>query len=109
MTASWRDGARDIVQSLLLEYEAQCLLLGEPLNKKDFTKLLRDRYPWGARAHHPYQSWLKEQRLVLQYFDLMATSNRSSRHFTAWSLQQLGKPKQAQGVDASPGQMSLLG
>jgi hypothetical protein len=74
-----------------------------------FEKHLRDRYPFGPRKNHPYQSWLIEQRLGLQYFDLVASGQRSSRYFPVWSKHHLGRPAGGGGDRVAPGQLPLLG
>ena len=58
---TWRDAAIHAVANALLEYEAQCLLLGEPVEgiaaKKWISAL---RYPFGMREYTPYRIWLEE-------------------------------------------------
>ena len=110
--ASWRDDARARIQAVLLEHEAQALLLGEPMNKAALTKAITAAYPYGPKAHHPYKSWLKERKLALLFFELMASGRfgYSARHFAEWSHSKLGKPDHqvlAQ-VASATGQLSLL-
>ena len=53
----WRDRARPIITRVLLQYA------GRP--EPEIQQALREAYPFGIRAHHPYKIWLseiKEQR-----------------------------------------------
>lgn len=112
MPTSWRDDARQRIQAVLLEHEAQALLMGEPMDKKALSKAIAAAYPYGPKTNHPYKSWLKERKLALMFFDLMAAGQfgYSARHFAQWSHKQLGKPDQKvkATVAAAAGQMSLL-
>jgi hypothetical protein len=79
------------------------------MDRAAFEKHLRDRYPFGERKYLPYKVWLIEQRLGLQYFDLVASGQRSSRYFPSWSKQRLGQPAGGGGDRVAPGQLPLLG
>jgi hypothetical protein len=52
--STWRDRARPLIAKVLRETEGQ--------DEKVIKKALRDAYPWGQRAMHPYQIWLDEIR-----------------------------------------------
>ena len=54
MAKSWRDVARPIIAQVLQETAGQ----EEPQVKK----ALRDAYPFGQRAMHPYKIWCDEVR-----------------------------------------------
>lgn len=52
----WRDHAEHVVKKALAEAEAQ------GLDEKATLALVDSRYPFGERAYHPYQMWLKVRR-----------------------------------------------
>jgi hypothetical protein len=52
--STWRDSARPIIAKVLRETKGQ--------DEKVIKKALRDAYPWGQRAMHPYKIWLDEIR-----------------------------------------------
>jgi hypothetical protein len=113
MAVSWRDDARQRIQAVLLEHEAQALLLGEPMDKAGLSKAIAAAYPYGAKTNHPYTQWLKERKLALAFFDLIevGTFGYSARHFAQWSHNQLGttQPGVKAHRAAANGQLSLLG
>jgi hypothetical protein len=51
---TWRDHARPII--------ARVLSATSGLPEKDIRKALRDAYPYGERAMHPYKIWCDEIR-----------------------------------------------
>ena len=51
---TWRDRARPIIAAVLRETEGQ--------DEATIKRALRDAYPWGPRAMHPYKAWLAEIR-----------------------------------------------
>jgi hypothetical protein len=112
MTTSWRDDARERIAAVLLEHEAQALLMGEAMDKSALTKSIAAAYPYGPKTNHPYTQWLKERKLALMFFDLMAAGQfgYSARHFAEWSRSKLGKPDHQIKVQvaAATGQLSLL-
>lgn len=59
MSKRWRDKAQSAVICHLLEYEAQALLLDEPI---DYLQALKDisknKYPFAWKRGHAYKSWL---------------------------------------------------
>lgn len=52
MAGTWRDIARPIIREVLKSNE------GKP--EKEIKKALREAYPWGERAMHPYKVWCDE-------------------------------------------------
>lgn len=52
MAGTWRDIARPIIREVLKA------TLGQP--EKEIKKALREAYPWGERAMHPYKIWCDE-------------------------------------------------
>lgn len=58
MKTSWRDDFQQQINAHILEYEAQCLLLGDSLDfDKALTDISRNKYPC-AREGWAYASWL---------------------------------------------------
>jgi len=58
---TWRDKAIRSIANALLEYEAQCLLMGESIEGKSAKKWIsKERYPFGLREYTPYRIWLQE-------------------------------------------------
>jgi len=51
---SWRDNARPLIARILKETEGK--------SEREIRKALRDGYPWGPRAMHPYKIWCDEVR-----------------------------------------------
>jgi adenine-specific DNA glycosylase len=49
---TWRDKAKPIIYRVIAEHK------GEP--EKEIRRALRDAYPWGERAYHPYRIWCSE-------------------------------------------------
>ena len=54
----WKLKARNVITSILLEYEAECLCLGKPFELETAFKKVSEGYPFGLRQHHPYKAWL---------------------------------------------------
>jgi hypothetical protein len=52
----WRTHAEKVITKALAEAEAQAL------DEKATLALVDSRYPFGERAYHPYQMWLKVRR-----------------------------------------------
>lgn len=59
-TSGWRKVARQRIADTLIEYEAQCLLLDQPMDQKVALKQISQAYPFHQREMHPYKQWLKE-------------------------------------------------
>jgi len=55
---NWKGKARNVITSILLEYEAECLCLGKPFELSSAFKKVSEGYPFGQRANHPYKVWL---------------------------------------------------
>lgn len=49
---SWRETSREIIYRVLTETKGQ--------DEKAIRKALKDAYPFGERAMHPYKVWLDE-------------------------------------------------
>ena len=54
---SWRDSAKPIIQRVISETGRNDL--------KALRKALREAYPFGERAYHPYKVWCDEVRKQL--------------------------------------------
>jgi hypothetical protein len=52
MPKSWRDLARPIIAEALRENEGK--------DESEIKKALKEAYPFGQRAYHPYKIWLDE-------------------------------------------------
>lgn len=52
MGKTWREECRPIIAKVLEETKGQ--------DEKVVRKALRDAYPFGERAYHPYKIWLDE-------------------------------------------------
>jgi hypothetical protein len=52
MSASWRDIARPVIAKVLAENEGK--------DEKEIKKALKEAYPFGERAMHPYKVWCDE-------------------------------------------------
>jgi hypothetical protein len=52
MRKTWRDDARPIIAQVIATQK------GKP--EKEIRRALRDAYPWGMRAYHPYRVWCSE-------------------------------------------------
>ena len=58
MTKSpWRQQARRILNELAES--------NPDVTQKEMEQLIRDAYPWGPRAMHPYKIWLSERKRLL--------------------------------------------
>jgi hypothetical protein len=51
---TWRDLAKPIIREVLAETQG--------LSEKEIKAAIRDAYPFGERAYHPYKIWLDEVR-----------------------------------------------
>ncbi len=61
--SSWRDRSQALVSQKLLEYEAQQLLIDEPIDYQDaLTQMSRHEYPFSWKGGWAYTSWLKAIR-----------------------------------------------
>lgn len=49
---TWRDLARPIIQGVISDTKG--------LSEKEIKAAIRDAYPFGERAYHPYKIWLDE-------------------------------------------------
>ena len=54
--ATWRDAAKAVIQQALEEAKSQCL------SPEEMKKYVSSKYPFGARAYHPYKIWLSEMK-----------------------------------------------
>ncbi len=52
MSGTWRDSARPIIAEVLKSTRGQ--------TEKEIRKALKQAYPWGQRAMHPYKIWCDE-------------------------------------------------
>lgn len=52
MAGTWRDIAKPIIREVLKVNAGK--------TDKEIKKALRDAYPWGERAMHPYKIWCDE-------------------------------------------------
>lgn len=58
MKNTWRDIARPLIYSILQQHADK--------TEKEKRKLLKDAYPWGERAMHPYKIWCDEVSIQLK-------------------------------------------
>lgn len=58
MNRTWRDSARPIIAKVLADNEGK--------TDKEIRRALRDAYPWGQRAMHPYKIWCDEIKVQRQ-------------------------------------------
>jgi hypothetical protein len=54
---TWRDSCRPLIAKTIKENEGKSL--------KEIKKALREVYPWGQRAMHPYKIWCDEVKVQL--------------------------------------------
>jgi hypothetical protein len=54
---TWRDEARPIIARVIATVGTS--------NRKQLKAALREAYPWGERAYHPYRIWCNEIRVQL--------------------------------------------
>lgn len=52
MAKTWRDSAKPIIHRIITENEGK--------TEKEIRDALREAYPWGERAMHPYKIWCDE-------------------------------------------------
>ena len=52
---SWRDVANGVIRKVLEEHK--------PITEKEARRLLREAYPFGQRAMHPYKIWCDEIKI----------------------------------------------
>ena len=55
MAGTWRDIARPLIAQVLKDTNGK--------SDKEIRKALKDAYPWGERAMHPYKIWSDEIRV----------------------------------------------
>ena len=104
--ASWRDYAIDHIFQGLLEYEAQCLLLGEAIDPEACRKWLnKKRYPFGVREYSPYSIWCEETKRSLLFWQCYSQAQYYKAWRTSIRAPQQGK-KLAKAAEAN-GQMTL--
>lgn len=81
MAHTWRDSARAVIQAALAEAKAQGLDAAA-------TKVyVNSKYPFGARAYHPYTIWLSEMQKTFRPGRSIAQSDLDK--LQAWNE---GKP-----------------
>jgi len=99
---TWRDKAIDSIASALLEYEAQCLLMGKGMDGKAAKKWVsRERFPFGFRKYTPYKTWLQEVAKI-PYF---ISTGWPAQTYPGW---RSGLPKRPRKCPVSQGQLSLF-
>lgn len=52
MAGTWRDSAKPII--------AEVLKITRGRTEQEIRKALKEAYPWGVRAMHPYKIWCDE-------------------------------------------------
>jgi hypothetical protein len=57
MAHTWRESARPIIQQVLKDNKGK--------SETEIKKALREAYPFGMRAYHPYKIWLDEIKVQL--------------------------------------------
>jgi hypothetical protein len=101
---TWRDKAIHSIANALLEYEAQCLLLGEPIEGKAAKKWIsKERFPFGFRQYTPYRIWLQEVAKI-PYF---ISTGWPAASYPGWR-NGLSKRNGSKAISTSAGQLSLF-
>jgi hypothetical protein len=102
---AWRDKAINSIASALLEYEAQCLLMGEAIERKAAKKWIsKERFPFGFRQYTPYKTWLQEVAKI-PYF---ISAGWPAASYPGWR-NGLSKPnRRCKALSTSVGQLSLF-
>lgn len=62
---TWREAANSILYRVITDHPEA--------DEKQLRKLIRDAYPWGERAYHPYKIWCSAVKECL------------------WTLRRIGK------------------
>lgn len=75
VSKTWRDSARPIIQEVLKATAG--------MEEKEIKKALREAYPFGERAYHPYKIWCDEIKV-----------QRGKRKFGAIHRKDLHNPNQ---------------
>ena len=57
MSKTWREIGAPLIRATIKANEGKSL--------KEIKKALREAYPWGERAMHPYKIWCDEVRVQL--------------------------------------------
>lgn len=57
MGHTWREHARPVIQQVLKDNKGK--------SETEIKKALREAYPFGMRAYHPYKIWLDEIKVQL--------------------------------------------
>lgn len=56
---TWREICRPIIAKVLADNEGK--------SEKEIRKCLRNAYPWGERAMHPYKVWCDEIKVQRRF------------------------------------------
>ena len=100
---TWRDAAIHRIANALLEYEAQCLLLGDAIDGKSAKKWIsKERFPFGFREYTPYRIWLQEVAKI-PYF---ISTGWPAKTYPGWRNGLSKRHRRYNG--ASDGQLSLF-
>lgn len=75
MANSWRDKAAPIIAQVLKETAGQ--------DEKTIKKALREAYPFGERAMHPYKIWCDEIKRQRKLPRLTSAQKRHQREMQA--------------------------
>ncbi len=75
MGATWRDNARPIIADVIKRVGSD--------DEKALKKALREAYPYGERANHPYKIWLDE--IKVQTGKKMKVNPKDTRQMELWS------------------------
>ena len=107
---SWQTASINAIAKGLLEYEAQQLCLGEPVNINQCKKWISiNKYPFGLRENHPYKVWLREIKLVgdflstdivVKHYQMWRQTHKRPRKTNSWN--------ETRKVDFNPNQLSLF-
>ena len=107
---SWQTASINAIATGLLEYEAQQLCLGKPVNINQCKKWIStNKYPFGLRENHPYKVWLREVKLVgeflftdiaVKHYQMWRQSYKKHRKANSWN--------ETRKVDFNPNQLSLF-
>ena len=102
---SWRDTAQDAIACFLLETEAQCLLLGEPIDlQKALCEISKSKYPFAWKGGHAYKSWLAAIKWTKQRVEQGLSPSEISR--IDWK--SFDRENRSKG-EVDPNQLTLFG
>jgi hypothetical protein len=102
---TWRDKAIRSIANALLEYEAQCLLMGEPIEGKSAKKWIsKERFPFGFRQYTAYRIWLQEVAKIPSFI----STGWPAASYPGWRNGLSKRNRKCKALSTSAGQLSLF-